>query len=185
MVKIDKRVMLPDCNKSRKYTVHNKLLTNSYKASKKISFSCKFWNSIICCFIPFTMFKWYVQKEDLLILRRYSQREKCPNTHLFLVHFFLYSVWIQENTDQKKLQILTLFTQCLYMWVSCLCMNFDVNITALLNRLYLFCYLETLIKLKTILKRILKVLAPSFHSLRSSHVLLVWTVTRINICWKI
>ena len=48
--------MLPDCNKSRKYTVHNKLLTNSYKASKKISFSCKFWNSIICCFIPFSMF---------------------------------------------------------------------------------------------------------------------------------
>ena len=28
-------------------------------------------------------------------------REKCPNTELFLVRIFLYSVQIQENTDQK------------------------------------------------------------------------------------
>ena len=28
-------------------------------------------------------------------------REKCPNTELFLVRIFLYSVWIQKNTDQK------------------------------------------------------------------------------------
>ena len=27
--------------------------------------------------------------------------EKCPNTELFLVRIFLYSDWIQENTDQK------------------------------------------------------------------------------------
>ena len=26
---------------------------------------------------------------------------KCPNTELFLVRIFLYSVRIQENTDQK------------------------------------------------------------------------------------
>ena len=28
-------------------------------------------------------------------------RKKCPNTELFLVRVFLYSDWIQENTDQK------------------------------------------------------------------------------------
>ena len=31
-----------------------------------------------------------------------SLREKCPNTEFFLVRFFLYSVRIQENTDQKN-----------------------------------------------------------------------------------
>ena len=41
-----------------------------------------------------------------------SLREKCPNTVYFLVHIFLYSVRIQENTDQKILPIWTLFTQC-------------------------------------------------------------------------
>ena len=30
-----------------------------------------------------------------------SLREKCPNTELFLIRIFLYSVGIQENTDQK------------------------------------------------------------------------------------
>ena len=30
-----------------------------------------------------------------------SLREMCPNTELFLVRIFLYSVRIQENTDQK------------------------------------------------------------------------------------
>ena len=29
-------------------------------------------------------------------------REKCPNTELFPVHIFLYSDWIQENTNQKN-----------------------------------------------------------------------------------
>ena len=31
-----------------------------------------------------------------------TQREKCPNTELFLACIFLYSVRIQENTDQKN-----------------------------------------------------------------------------------
>ena len=39
-------------------------------------------------------------------------REKCPNTEFFLVRTFLYSVGIQGHTDQKKLGIWTLFTQC-------------------------------------------------------------------------
>ena len=38
-------------------------------------------------------------------------REKCPNTELFLVRIFLYSDWKQENMDQKKLRIRTVFTQ--------------------------------------------------------------------------
>ena len=37
-----------------------------------------------------------------------------PNMEFFLVCIFLYSYWIQENTDQKKLRIWTLFTQCYF-----------------------------------------------------------------------
>ena len=36
---------------------------------------------------------------------------KCPNTELFLVRIFVYSVRIQENMDEKKLRMWTLFTQ--------------------------------------------------------------------------
>ena len=39
-------------------------------------------------------------------------REKCPNMEFFLGRIFLYSDWTQENTDQKKLCIWALFTQC-------------------------------------------------------------------------
>ena len=42
---------------------------------------------------------------------KYTLRETCLNTEFFLVRIFLYSVWIQEKTDQKKLRIGTLFTQ--------------------------------------------------------------------------
>ena len=40
--------------------------------------------------------------------------EKNPNTEFFLVRIFLYSEWIQENTDQEKLRIWTIFTQYFY-----------------------------------------------------------------------
>ena len=43
-------------------------------------------------------------------------REKCPNTGFFLVRIFLYLDWILEKTDQKKLCIWTLFTQCDCWW---------------------------------------------------------------------
>ena len=33
---------------------------------------------------------------------RMTLHEKCPNMEIFLVRIFLYSVQIQENTDQKK-----------------------------------------------------------------------------------
>ena len=45
-------------------------------------------------------------------LRNVTLREKCLNTEFFLVRIFLYSVQIEENTDQKKLRIWTLFTYC-------------------------------------------------------------------------
>ena len=56
-----------------------------------------------------------------------SLREKCPNTEFFLVRIsrhsdwrrgdpsiYPYSVRMRENTDQKKLRIWTLFTQCIW-----------------------------------------------------------------------
>ena len=42
-----------------------------------------------------------------------SLRGKCPNTEFFLLRIFLYPVEIQENADQKKLRVWTLFTQWL------------------------------------------------------------------------
>ena len=62
-------------------------------------------------------------------LIKWSLREKCPNTEFFLVSIFLYSVRIQENTDQKKLRIWTLFTHwiCTHfgkirsqLWIPCM-----------------------------------------------------------------
>ena len=48
-----------------------------------------------------------------IILAKLALREMCPNTEVFLVRIFLYSVRIKE--DQKKLRIWTLFPQC---WIS-------------------------------------------------------------------
>ena len=45
-------------------------------------------------------------------VKKVAPCEKCPNTKLFLIHIFQYSVQIQENTDQKQLCIWTFFTQC-------------------------------------------------------------------------
>ena len=38
-------------------------------------------------------------------------REKCPITEFFLVRIFLYSVWIQENTNQKNLHAVKVITK--------------------------------------------------------------------------
>ena len=43
----------------------------------------------------------------------YHYAKICRNTEFFRVHIFPYSVQIWENTDQKKLGIWTLFTQCI------------------------------------------------------------------------
>ena len=42
---------------------------------------------------------------------RFTLREKCPNTEIFLVRGFLYSDRIQENMEQKRLCILILLTR--------------------------------------------------------------------------
>ena len=55
-----------------------------------------------------------------------SLRENCPNTEFFLVHIFLYSVWIQENTDKKKLRIWAHSTQCVTYEVYSAVMSSDV-----------------------------------------------------------
>ena len=47
------------------------------------------------------------------IFHEYSVREKCPNTEFFLVRISMYSVWMWENKDQKKLHIWTLLKQWL------------------------------------------------------------------------
>ena len=54
-----------------------------------------------------------LERKGFVLTMKNSLREKCPNTEFFLVRTFLYldSVQIQENMDQKKLRIWTLFTQ--------------------------------------------------------------------------
>ena len=62
-----------------------------FKASNKDNmYLIQFSNFIL---ISFTW--WLGDNKDI------SLREKCPNTELFLVRIFLYSVRIQENTNQK------------------------------------------------------------------------------------
>ena len=64
---------------------------------KKIRFSDDFGG------IRFIRLILEAQFGDHRLLKRSNMtlREKCPNTELFLVSIFLYSVRIQENTDQK------------------------------------------------------------------------------------
>ena len=54
---------------------------------------------------------YFMQPFIVMNFVNYALREKCPNTEFFLVRIFLYSVQIQENTDQEKLHIWRLFTQ--------------------------------------------------------------------------
>ena len=44
--------------------------------------------------------------------QNFTLHENCPKTEFFLVRIFLYSVRIQENTDQKKLRIWTVSMHC-------------------------------------------------------------------------
>ena len=77
-------------------------------------------------------------KSSLKVIRNAQKplREKCSNTEFFLVFLFLYSNWIQENTentDKKKLRIWKLFMQ----WTFCEGRN-QIWIWSLLNRLLTF-----------------------------------------------
>ena len=51
-----------------------------------------------------------------VLWRLASLRENCANTKIILVRIFPYLDWIRENTDQKKLIIWILFTQCIALW---------------------------------------------------------------------
>ena len=53
------------------------------------------------------------RKKSVNISLPLSLRE-CPNTEVFLIRIFLYSVRIQENADQENLRIWTLFTQYIF-----------------------------------------------------------------------
>ena len=67
----------------------------------------------------------YLHRYSRGVLVKMALREKCPNTEFFWSIFSCiwteyrdlfrkspYSIRIQENTDQKKLRIWILFTQC-------------------------------------------------------------------------
>ena len=62
--------------------------------------------------------KWFscLTNDNLQLFLFFPLREKCPNTEYFLVRILLYSVRIQENMNQKKLRIWTLFTQCPFLF---------------------------------------------------------------------
>ena len=63
-----------------------------------------------------------------ILLSIQTLHEKYPNTEFFLVCIFLCLDWIQENTDQKKLRIWTLFKQWDCLFPSTLCPNLQVQI---------------------------------------------------------
>ena len=65
------------------------------------------------------LFYWKTLLNSFSLLERkwtlsewYTLCEKCLNMEFFLVRIFPYSVQMRENTDQKKLRLWTLFTQC-------------------------------------------------------------------------
>ena len=69
--------------------------------------------------------KWLFWMGDVHLLVHLLQCEKCQNTEFSLVRIFLYLDWIEENTDQIKLRIWTLFMQyILYFFALCLLKNF-------------------------------------------------------------
>ena len=75
-------------------------------------------------FIVLQELRSYMQFHLLVTIFHYMSQCLNPNTDFFLVRIFMHSDWIQsispysvrmrENTDQKKLRIWTLFTQCLF-----------------------------------------------------------------------
>ena len=71
---------------------------------------------------------------------RLALHRTCHHTEFFLVCIFSYSVRIQENTDQKKLHIWTLFTQCLFQWILLILiwLLFGLLISTLLFACYIF-----------------------------------------------
>ena len=92
--------------------------------------------SILVSYLRFA----YVQPKTIFEVM-FSLCKKCPNTEFFLVRIFPYfgRIWdllrkypysarIWENTDQKKLHIWTLFTECLVSFHSNIQSTRRVNI---------------------------------------------------------
>ena len=73
--------------------------------------------------------------------------EKCPNTEFFLARIFLYSVRMQEITDQKKLCIQALFTQCLLWTLSINSGFFHGNFPLFINVKTYLCFLKLIYSL--------------------------------------
>ena len=68
--------------------------------------------TLTVCFITWLAhFSWISVLNIYYVSLLNTLHEKCPNTELFLVRIFLYSVQILENADSKKLRIWTLSTQ--------------------------------------------------------------------------
>ena len=85
---------------------------NSYskvylRATGSVLFSVTYALVIISDWLLIKSFKSFIFSKFTFL----TLRENCPNTEFFLVRVFLYSVRIQENTDQKILRIWALFVQ--------------------------------------------------------------------------
>ena len=102
-----------------------------------------------------TYFQVHSQKNVCLSSNIFDQslREKYSNTEFFLVRIFLYSVRIQENTDQKKLRIWTIFTQ----WIS-LFFLFEKNFRVINSLLLTFTKFWSIRPLRCQLHTIMKVI---------------------------
>ena len=73
---------------------------------------------------------------EALRSHKLSLREKCPDTEFFQVRVFLHSDWIWDNTDQKKICIWTLFTQCLLQKAELAIRNFFIKFEQIRRKQY-------------------------------------------------
>ena len=98
----------------------------NYEFEKKATMKDGNWNFEVSFFLlPTELILWSIYKiiKCSHILVTSSLCEKCPNREFFLVRIFLYSEWVrskslysvqmQESTNQEILRIWTLLTQCL------------------------------------------------------------------------
>ena len=75
-------------SKSRKFLIIYSLSKNQQKAKQKFS-----WNLLLLG---------YGKCSEYIVFMLGTLRQKCLNAEFFLVCVFLYSYWLQENTDQKN-----------------------------------------------------------------------------------
>ena len=92
------------CNKSHLRDESGHALIANHMLYKKWSFPLRIFSLNVTKFALSCGKSWRNPKWKTSFFVELSLREKFPNTEL-LVHIFLYSDLIQENTDQKKLRI--------------------------------------------------------------------------------